>query len=130
MSEGAAPVADPEGGPEGLQRERTVLAWNRTGIAMIAVGLLLGRFAAANPFSVLASPALVGVGGGIWVLWVTSFRPGGLDGASNRLRRRRTTAITIIALVLQAASLVLVLSGVHPPHPSETRPDAAGEEAG
>lgn len=98
----------------GLQRERTVLAWNRTGIAIVVVGLLLGRFAAANPFSIRSIPSVVGVSVGVWVLWVTSARPGGLDADGDpRLRQKRTAAVAAVSLGLGAAALVLaVLSAV------------------
>lgn len=97
----------------GLQRERTVLAWNRTAISVTFVGLLLGRFAAANPFSPLSLPALLGVGTGVWVLWVTSFRPGGLEWSAedNRLRQKRSTALAIITVALGVAAVVLVALG-------------------
>lgn len=122
MSELWVPEEGEGGGPPGLQRERTILSWNRTGVSLVVIGLLLGRFAAANPFSVRAMPSIFGIGSGIWVLWVTSFRPGGLDGASNRLRLKRTTALAIIAFAIHAVSLLMVLLGVDGPNLSEMQP--------
>ena len=100
-----------EGSRAGLQRERTTLAWQRTGISLIVVGLLLGQYSRSNPFRPTAAPAVVGVLSGLWVLWVTTFRPGGLEWREhrNRLRRKRTAAVAIIATGLGVSAMVLVV---------------------
>lgn len=96
--------------PIGLQRQRTILAWNRTALSMAAVGVLLGRFAAANPWSVRSVPAAVGIGTGAWLAWVTAFRPGGLEhpDGGRRLRYKRTTTVAVVAVFLHVSALVLL----------------------
>lgn len=97
--------------PPGLQRQRTILAWNRTAVSIGAVGVLLGRFAAANPWSLRSVPAAVGIGTGVWLAWATVFRPGGLErrDAGNRLRYKRTTTVAVVAVFLHVSALVLIL---------------------
>ncbi len=60
MSREAAP---PEVFDDGLQHERTALAWERTAIAVIVAGTLLGRYGAS------AGHSLLGFTGGIEVLF-------------------------------------------------------------
>lgn len=95
----------------GLQRQRTVLAWNRTALTMAAVGVLMGRFAASTPLSLRSVPAAVGIGTGAWIAWVTAFRPGGLERSDegNRLRFKRTTTVAVVAVFLHLSALVLVI---------------------
>lgn len=54
----------------GLQHERTALAWERTAVAMMVAGVILGRFAATEtlwPFAVLG---LVQTAfGGVLLIW-------------------------------------------------------------
>ena len=67
MSEQARPttVFDP-----GVQHERTALAWERTAIAMMVAGAILGRYASTHGHFVLGTLGVLWVafGGGV-LLW-------------------------------------------------------------
>ena len=67
MSEQARPttVFDP-----GVQHERTALAWERTAIAMMVAGAILGRYASTHGNFVLGTLGVlwVALGGGV-LLW-------------------------------------------------------------
>ena len=58
---------------EGLQHERTALAWERTSISMMVVGVILARFAAESAHPVVAIGGLVQTAVGaavlVWAGW-------------------------------------------------------------
>jgi uncharacterized membrane protein YidH (DUF202 family) len=58
---------------EGLQHERTALAWERTSISMMVVGIILARFAAdaAHPAVAVAGlvQTVIGAGVLVWAGW-------------------------------------------------------------
>lgn len=55
---------------DGLQHERTALAWERTAVSIVGVGLLLTRVAAANLGTAFAALGLVPVAmGAALVVW-------------------------------------------------------------
>lgn len=65
-------MSAPRHGPppdRGLQQERTSLAWERTGVAMMVAGVLLARYAAQDvyPLIAVAGVAQTAVGGGVLV---------------------------------------------------------------
>ncbi len=58
---------------EGLQHERTALAWERTSISMMVVGAILARYAAdvAHPSVAVAGLVQTAIGAGVlvWAGW-------------------------------------------------------------
>ena len=98
----------------GLQRERTVLAWNRTAVAMVLVGVLFASFARRDLLGTSGVPALLALVTGLWMTWVTHARPGGLEWqeAHNRLRLKRTLTVAVVTTVLGVSGLVLVLASI------------------
>lgn len=60
----------PEGTGDGLQYERTALAWERTAIAMMVAGVVLTRYAASDAHVLLSSFGIVQTaGGGLLLVW-------------------------------------------------------------
>ena len=67
MSEQARPttVFDP-----GVQHERTALSWERTAVAMMVAGAILGRYASSHGHFVLGALGVMWVAlGGVVLLW-------------------------------------------------------------
>ena len=99
----------------GLQHERTALAWERTAVAMMVAGVVLGRFAATEalwPFAVL------GLGqtafGGVLLVWAGThyddlhgpLRQGAgvVHPGAARVVGAGTVAATFVALVVGVAA--------------------------
>lgn len=76
--EGREPWDHRDSGPRGLQRERTLLAWNRTLLALVVTTVLLVRVAGAPYVRALHLPALAAmlVAGGLWVRTDLRYRRG------------------------------------------------------
>lgn len=81
--------------PEGLedQRERTLLAWRRTALALLGTGLLVGHLSAQRAGVAALVVTLLGAGAVVGFVW---------------LGRARQTAVTGLALTVG----VLLLGGV------------------
>ncbi|MCE1177541.1 MAG: DUF202 domain-containing protein [Micrococcales bacterium] len=52
----------------GLQQERTALAWQRTGLAMVAGALLVGRLTLTTLGIAVVVPTLAAVAAGLWLV--------------------------------------------------------------
>ena len=120
----AADEHDPSEGPApahgrvfdtGLQHERTALAWDRTGLALMVVGALTLRTAGA-PFDTLRhAPGYLTLAVGMWLLWAGSrryrLREDDLRAGASPVRPGLVvlTGMTTIAISLMA--LVLVVWG-------------------
>lgn len=67
---------DDEGAPQGLQAERTLLAWNRTALALLVASALLLRAGEAPYLALRHLPAVIGlaVGAGLFLLGDRNYR--------------------------------------------------------
>lgn len=106
-------TADP-GGPTrdpGLARERTELAWNRSGIAVLVVVAILLRhlWPLEGARSILAF-VLIAVGAGVWAVGLLMARRARSDANGDpMLGVSVCRALTIGAVVLAVAGLLLGL---------------------
>jgi uncharacterized membrane protein YidH (DUF202 family) len=95
---------------DGLQHERTALAWERTAIAAMAVGLLLARFAAQNGHLALASVGfaqlLFGAGLLVWTGWHYRDLHGALRDGETPVR---TTAARVVGIATIACALAAIV---------------------
>jgi len=103
-------MADGGGYNEAAQLERTVLAWNRSSLALAANGALLAREGVTRDllaFTVVGS-AVIGVAVGIWALSIVRYRSA-LDLRQSSLigGRRRIAAASLFICVLSLVELVL-----------------------
>jgi hypothetical protein len=97
----------------GLQHERTALAWDRTGLAMLVVGALVLRGGGPPYDDVLHVPAYLAMGAGAILLWAGGRR---YDRREVDLRAGRSVvrpgliALTGFAAVgISFSALVLIL---------------------
>ncbi len=96
----------------GLARERTVLAWSRTGLSFLALGGILVR---ADP---LAGLAVLALGGVVWVLGYFHHRGmWAAAGTADRLTRPRVLCLIAAgtALVSLVGLAIAVLREPGPP---------------
>lgn len=102
------------GAPAGLQPERTALAWQRTALALLALGLASPRLTWGSLGAWSLLPALVVVAGSVVLLAVVHgrYRTAGhlLSGrpAGRRLDGRVPLLTALLALVLAVLALVLI----------------------
>ena len=97
------PPDDPEDRDPGLARERTMLAWVRTGIAFAAVGAVMLRKQPVVGLIVLAITPV------IWVLGRVASQQIG-----SKPHARQLLLITVIVTLVAALAVVVALVG-HPP---------------
>jgi uncharacterized membrane protein YidH (DUF202 family) len=104
----------PEQFEDGLQRERTALAWNRTALALIVAGSLSIQHLGAPYLDVVHVPAYAALMAGVVVLWLAAtdarWQSKSATGAA-QLRPRRAWGVGLIALALNVASLLTVTLG-------------------
>lgn len=96
----------------GLQRERTTLAWERTGLTFVVVGALLLRVGGDPYYHPRHVPGAVAILlGGAMV--AAALRAGSTAGAPGRARRRLAALrlVGVAAAGVSLAALVLVLLG-------------------
>lgn len=98
----------------GLQQERTALAWDRTGLAMIVAGALFVR-AGEGPYGDLRHlPGYAAVATGVWLLWQASRtyeqRHGILRREESVTEPSWVRVVALIAVVLSLSSLVLLIT--------------------
>jgi Domain of unknown function (DUF202) len=89
----------------GLARERTVLAWSRTGLSFLALGGIVIR---VDP---LAGLAVLALGGVVWVLGYFHHRSMWTPAGATR-RLTRPTALRIIAGATAFLALVALVIAV------------------
>jgi uncharacterized membrane protein YidH (DUF202 family) len=101
----------------GLQHERTALAWERTAIAVMIAGLVLGRFAAVHEFWVFAAIGLLQTAFGAGLLVWTGVRYEDLHGPLREgvdivhPRATRWVGIVTVAAIGLGLMLALVVTG-------------------
>jgi uncharacterized membrane protein YidH (DUF202 family) len=101
---------DPEDADPGLARQRTRMAWTRTTIAFVALGVAVLKTDVAAGIAVLAMTPLV---------WLTSHLSRHAAPGRARPGHLLVTAVTITAVALGALLFVLLghgrSPGFHPP---------------
>ena len=90
---------DAEDADQGLARERTSLAWTRSAIAFMALGLAILKFRPAVAIPILA------IAGGIWLLGR------GSRITHPRIASHRVLLVAVAVNLLALVSLVLTLAG-------------------
>ncbi len=93
---GPAP-ADPQDADPGLARARTDLAWTRSAISFAALGLVILKFRPAVGVLILVLSA---------VIWSAGHLPLDAAGSASRRVLLMTIAITVLALVALALTLL------------------------
>ncbi len=86
----------------GLQQERTALAWDRTGVAILVAAAVMLRDAVVNGLVVFIAVASAFIGVGAVVLVVAYLRYGALHAT---LRRAGTVAEPILVRVVGTATV-------------------------
>lgn len=98
---------------DGLQHERTALAWERTAIGAMAAGLLLARYAAQNDHTLLVPvgflQVLFGAGLLVWTGWHYRDLHGALRDGESPLR---TTAARVVGLSTTAFAAAAIIVAV------------------
>jgi uncharacterized membrane protein YidH (DUF202 family) len=107
MNDRAAPPD--EGDRDGLQHERTALAWERTAIALMLAGILLARFTAKDGHVSLSAIGLcVTVFGGAVLVWAGAHHDtlhGPLRDGDPVVHPTATRTIGIVTVLASAAAL-------------------------
>lgn len=98
---------------EGLQHERTALAWERTAIAAMVAGVVLARFAATNEYWVVAALGLIQtVFGAALLVWAGVHYDdlhGPLREGADIVHPRATQFVGLVTLALIAVAGVVAL---------------------
>ena len=66
----------------GMQQERTLLAWERTGLSLVAAAIAVGRHALEGPGATIAVPCVLIAACGVWI-YLESLRLGRAARASH-----------------------------------------------
>ncbi len=101
-------------GPPGLQRERTALAWNRTGLAVVLVGALLARPSAFGHWETVVGTGFMGIGGVLLLVAASRYRrwnaaPATAPAAAAQLLGVVWALVTAFSLIVLVATVVWVL---------------------
>lgn len=105
-------MVDEEGqGPPGLQRERTLLAWNRSVLALLVTLALLVRLVGAPYWHVAHLPAIVVGAVAVWLSLAADLRYRRRMVAAPFVSTRHLAALALAVVVTGVASTVAVLAG-------------------
>lgn len=114
MNGDAAATGDAEGPPDpgprdpGLARERTELAWNRSGLAaVVAVTVVLRRLWPLRAGTSVVALVLISLGTSTWAAALFLARRGRLTSAEGFLRPCTGRLLTIATVTLAAAGFLL-----------------------
>jgi uncharacterized membrane protein YidH (DUF202 family) len=95
----------------GLQHERTALAWERTAVATMVAGVILGRFAAIHEYWVFAAFGLAqtAFGGGLLVWAAAHYENlhGLLRDGSDVVHPGAARVVGVVTVVTIGAALVM-----------------------
>jgi uncharacterized membrane protein YidH (DUF202 family) len=94
----------------GLQRERTALAWDRTGLSFLVASALLLRVAGSTPTVLRHLPGALGILLGSALL-LGAARPGGRLREQRPQLLPRLVGLAAVALSVAALALVLLAAG-------------------
>ena len=99
---------------DGLQDERTALAWERTAISVMVAGLLIARYAALSLHWAFGAAGLLAVAvGGAILVWAGQ-RYGEMqrhiERGDNPVHPTATRLVGMLAVVLTGVSLVLAIA--------------------
>lgn len=117
-------MTEPAADPPGLQRERTALAWNRTGLAVVLAGALLARPSAFGHWETVVGTGFMGVGGVLLLMATSRYRrwnaaPATTPAAAAPLLRAVSALVIAFSLIVLVATVVWVLevagAGTAPP---------------
>ena len=98
---------------EGLQHERTALAWERTAVSMMVVGVILARYAAnvAHPTVAVVGLAQTATGAGVlmWAGWHYDDLHGSLRENESVLHPRAARLLGLGTIWFSGFSLTIAL---------------------
>lgn len=98
---------------EGLQHERTALAWERTAISMMVVGVLLGRYGAQDAHFTIALVGVLQVAiAGVLLVWA-AFHYDDLHGplreGASVVHPRAARTVGFVTVIFTAFALLLAV---------------------
>jgi uncharacterized membrane protein YidH (DUF202 family) len=93
----------------GLQRERTLLAWDRTALALLVAAALLLRAGGSPYIAIRHLPAMfaMAVGGATFVVTDLRYRRGKVAGQVARTRHLAVVVLAVMAVGIDATILVV-----------------------
>ncbi len=105
----SSPSDDEEVRDSGLARERTDLAWNRSGLAVaVTVAIILRRLWPLTGDRAVLALALIGAGAGLWVVAMGLGRRARFrDQDGSELRESTCRALTAATLMLALGAFII-----------------------
>lgn len=101
-------------GRPGLQQERTALAWNRTGLAVVLAGAVLARPSAFGHWETVVGTGFMGIGAVLLLAAASRYRrwntaPATTPVAAAPLLGAVSALVTAFSLIVLVATVVWVL---------------------
>jgi len=108
MSDQDSPVEDEDGDP-GLARERTELAWNRSGLAVaVAIAIILRRLWPISSNGAILVLVLIGLGAATWVVAMRVGRSARVRSPGSGTLDEPTGRMLMIGTLLLAGGALVV----------------------